>query len=373
MREKQKICVITSPKPKAGIIPVSNIIDILTPLAEELYLLTGNEGLEVLKTHNSLKGCSYSYFPTTSLLSKLYHYITLQLRMSFAILKLIKNVEVWIFFMAEGLFFPMLTLKIFNKNILLCLGACSPQIIDSNNNLPFIYKALKFFELANYSLSNKLILYSSNLIKEWNLEKYKSKILISREHFVDFSRFKLSVNFSQRGDSIGYIGRFSEEKGVINFVESIPLILKQKPHLSIFLMGDGDLKSDVEKRISESGLKEKIKLTGWVSHEDLPKYLNFLKLLVMPSYTEGLPNTMLEAMACGTPVLATKVGAIPDIIEDTRTGFLMENNSPECIANNIIRALEHPDLQKIAKDAGSFVKHEFTYEAAIEKYSSVFR
>ena len=76
-------------------------------------------------------------------------------------------------------------------------------------------------------------------------------------------------------------------------------------------------------------------------------------------------------MACDTPVLATPVGGIPDVIKDGETGFIMENNSPECIAENEIRALEHPELEKIVKNARNLVEEEFTYEAAVERYKKI--
>lgn len=114
-------------------------------------------------------------------------------------------------------------------------------------------------------------------------------------------------------------------------------------------------------------------LISWagISHDDLPRYLNQLRLLVLPSYTEGLPNIMLEAMACGTSVLATPVGAIPDVIIDGKTGFIMENNSPECIAENVIRALNSPALDKIAEEGRRFVEENFTFEQVIERWKEV--
>ena len=80
---------------------------------------------------------------------------------------------------------------------------------------------------------------------------------------------------------------------------------------------------------------------------------------------------MLEAMACGTPVLATPVGAIPDVIIDGKTGFIMENNSPECIAENVIRALNSPDLEQIAEAGRRFVEENYTFERTVENWKEI--
>ena len=69
-------------------------------------------------------------------------------------------------------------------------------------------------------------------------------------------------------------------------------------------------------------------------------------------------------MGCGTSVLATSVGGAPDLIKDGNTGFIMKDNSPECIAKNVRWALEHPNLERIVENARALVEREFTYEAA---------
>ena len=99
--------------------------------------------------------------------------------------------------------------------------------------------------------------------------------------------------------------------------------------------------------------------------------MNELRLLVVPSYTETGPYIAFEAMACGTPVLGTPVGLMADVLRDGENGFIMENNSPECIAKNIIRALNDPNLEQIARNARNLVETEFTFEKAVDRYRGI--
>jgi glycosyltransferase involved in cell wall biosynthesis len=198
-------------------------------------------------------------------------------------------------------------------------------------------------------LSDRIICYSGNFVQEYGLKRYVNKISIAPKHFLDFTKFKIKKEFYKRRNLIGYIGRLSEEKGVINLVNAIPQVLKQYPNLEFLIIGDGQLRGTLQKIIKRNNLHEKVKVLGWIPYESIPDYLNELKLLVLPSYTEGLPNAVLEAMACGTIVLATPVGSIPAVIKDGENGFLMKDNSPKCIADNILRVISKPAFKRNSK------------------------
>lgn len=77
---------------------------------------------------------------------------------------------------------------------------------------------------------------------------------------------------------------------------------------------------------------------------------------------------MKEGMSCGAIIVATPVGGVPDLITDGEAGFVMEDNSPECIARNVIRALEYPRLEEIAQNARKLIEEEYTYQVTVEKF-----
>ena len=80
---------------------------------------------------------------------------------------------------------------------------------------------------------------------------------------------------------------------------------------------------------------------------------------------------LFEAMACGTPVLVTTAGVMPDVVTDGKTGFIIEEHSPQCIAQNVIRALQHPNLGQIARAGRELMEREYTYQAAVARYRQI--
>jgi len=368
--KKPNIGILTFPISKAGTIPLSNLVDIVYSLSNEIYLITGNDGYTFFKEDKRIHTYGIEHKTGRNVFTRILKYIYTQLKISYKLAKITRNVDVWIFFIGgDSLLLPMLTAKLLRKKVVVVLAASSVKtLISANDNL---FKPVEILSKINCTLSNRIILYSGNLIRDLNLEGYKNKISIAHRHFLDFDKFKIKKQLDERDNLVGYIGRLSEEKGTLNFVKAIPEVLKEQSDLEFLIGGDGRLREKIEEYLNRKNLNNKVKLVGWIPHDKLSDYLNELQLLILPSYTEGLPNIMLEAMACGTPVLATPVGGIPDIIKDEETGFIMENNSPECIAKNIIRALNHPDLEQIAQNACTLVEREFTFEKAVERYREI--
>ena len=116
-----------------------------------------------------------------------------------------------------------------------------------------------------------------------------------------------------------------------------------------------------------------MKLLPWAEHRMLPAILNTIRLVVIPSYTEGLPNLLLEAMACGTPAIVSSVGIIPSIIIDDVNGYTLENNRPESIAYTVTKALQKKDMEVIAMKARKTIEDNFAKEVVTKKWEDLLR
>ncbi len=370
MKKPLRVGVFTGPIRRSGVVPVTNIIAILSSLSDDIYLITGDVWAPSSeKIRENLHLYTIKRNTRSGILSGVANHIRIEFQILRKILSLSRHVDLWICFMGDSLTLPILAARLAGKKVIL--------VIASDYAKPFVMQGdilrmpLKALLKINSALSYRIILYSKRHIDEWRLGRYQGKVSIAHEHFLDVDTFKILKKIDDRDKTIGYIGRFSVEKGILNFIEAIPQVLEENDGIGIAICGDGNLLGEIEQFIDKNNSSERIRLSGWLPHEKLPICLNELKLLVLPSHTEGLPNILLEAMACGTPVLATPVGAVPDLVKDEATGFILENNSPEGIAEGVMRALKYPDLDEIITNARKLVEEEYTYVAAVEQYRKI--
>lgn len=370
-KDRPNVGIVTFPIHESGIVPLSNLINILKPLSGHIHLITGNAGYAFFKESNQIHTYGIKHQGGTNTLSRVIKYIWTQLQFFPILIKITRDVDFFIFFFGDDLLIPMLTAKLLGKNVVLMLTG-SP-VESSRARKDNLLKPFDFLVKTNFILSDRIITQSEKQIGEYGLEKHRNKISIASEHFLDFNKFKVEKRLSERDDLVGYIGRLTEEKGILNFVRAIPKVLEMREDVRFLIGGDGHLRGKIKEYLKKRNLNDKVKVVGWIPHKNIPKYLNELKLLVVPSYTEAGPLTAFEAMACGTLVLGSQVGIMSEILRDGKNGFVLENNSPRSIARNVLKILIREDLNKISWNARKTVKKKFTYDSAVKRYEPIFK
>jgi glycosyltransferase involved in cell wall biosynthesis len=170
---------------------------------------------------------------------------------------------------------------------------------------------------------------------------------------------------------VGAAGRLSPEKGFGVLIESARRVLREEPNTGIVLFGDGPLRGSLERQIESAGLTGRFVLAGF--RADLDHYIPWFDVMTLPSFTEGLPNVVLEACAAGVPVVATAVGGTPEVIEDGENGYLTSPGDPDCLASCLLAALESDDARRGMGQRGQQrVREEFTFEAQARLYRRLF-
>lgn len=365
------IGILIFPTQGPNTLQLSNLIKIFKHISPNIYVITGNEGYELFKKDKEINIRGIIHKSRDNFLLRILSYLLTQIKLTYELTLMPKEVDRWVFMGGDTLIIPMLAGKLLNKKIIIMLmGNVRKETKLKNENKLFSYTFNLFYKI-NLNLCDKIDVYSENLVKEWNLADYNEKIVVAQHHSIDFNKFKIMRSVNYRDNKVAFVGRLSEEKGIMNFIKAIKILNKKDKSIKFFIVGNGQLKNKIESFLTDNDLNKFVSLTGWIEHDKLPNYLNKFKLLVLPSYTEGLPSIVLESMACGTPVLANPVGSIEDIIKDNKSGFIMENNSPECIAQNIKKVLNTPNLDEISIMASNMVKNEFNSESLVTKWKSI--
>ena len=359
-----KVCFVCTEKPYPAF---SSTLSILKEIC-------GSENVKELRVKNLFAKIPFIFKPIYALLH--------DLALFFKIISYHKKYGVNAILMFHS-YYPLtcIGLKFSGLKILLYLGGSAFESVyfreASVSNRILAYFNILLQEIC-HRCSVTLIILSEKMSTQLNLQKYANKVrsAIGRINRDFFNEFRVIKGYKKRKNLVGYVGNLAKGKGILNLFEGIRIIVNnfgdEAPHFLI--IGGGELYSYLKNKLDMYKLSKHVLLAGRMPHKALPKYYNEMKLLILPSYTEGIPSVILEAMACGTPVLATPVGAIPDVIKDGETGFLLKSNDPKQIADKIIELLNKPELlEKVSKNAYNHVRENFSYEKILESWRKIIR
>ncbi|MPM31344.1 Glycosyltransferase Gtf1 [bioreactor metagenome] len=229
----------------------------------------------------------------------------------------------------------------------------------------------KFYE-ESCSLIKKYIKFILNKVDinialgaEWKemISKYTNGRIEVLNNSVNTVEENMYNNLSK---NITMLGRLEERKGTFDLLDIADELISHDNNLNIILAGDGDL-SKVREAISKKKYKDNIKLLGWIDKNKRGDVLKDTLIFTLPSYNEGMPMAILEAMSFGIPLVVTNVGGIPSLVEDEENGFLINPGDKKSLKECILKLSEDKDYRlKISNNNYMKINEEFNLQKNIQ-------
>ncbi len=197
---------------------------------------------------------------------------------------------------------------------------------------------------------------------------------------VDFRRLEAETALDLRAafgiaadtPTLALVGRLHEAKGHLDLLPILRRLRDEGIDFHMLFVGEGEMEADIRREIEGLGLQGQVTLTGF--RRDIGAILEQVDILAMPSRWEGLPMTLLEAMAKSRAIVATAVGGIPNVIADGQTGLLVESGNPDALRDALRRLLTDPTLRRELGAAARREAHaNYSAEAVMRRYEDLYR
>jgi glycosyltransferase involved in cell wall biosynthesis len=187
------------------------------------------------------------------------------------------------------------------------------------------------------------------------------------------NHIRKDLNFADEDVVIGTVGRISSEKGLEFLISAMKDVVKVYPRTRVLIVGTGDMEYYRALKAKANGLSlsSNIIFTGF--REDIPEILSCIDIYCLPSLTEGFNRTLLEAMACGLPIVTTSVGGNVEIVQDCLNGLLVPPRNPSALASAIIELLQNKTkAQKMGTEGRRVVEQNFNIQTNVNQIQELY-
>jgi len=184
-------------------------------------------------------------------------------------------------------------------------------------------------------------------------------------------RLLKSIGIPPEASIIGTLGNLYPIKGHVYLIRAARTIIHHRPDTHVIILGRGELKDELSAEAEALGIKDQIHLLGY--RDDTWRWLSTMDVFTLPSLSEGLPLSLLEAMAAGVPPVVTEVGGMPEVVHDGKTGFMVSPREPDALARKILFLLDNPAVATRIGAAGRSQVHElFSLDKMLTKYHNLY-
>lgn len=247
------------------------------------------------------------------------------------------------------------------------------------------YMHVKLHQRVMYEYAMKLVYKivavsleaKNSLIEKRNINESKIEVI---HYGVDVDKYIKQDNHAKKKEIliennypiIGIVSRLDPVKGHSYLLDAMVGVIKKYPMAKCLIVGDGSCKKELEQKAHNLGLSKNILFLGF--RNDIKELLSTLDVFVLPSITEGLPNAVLEAMACDIPVVATSVGGIPEVITNKKNGILVQPKNPVPLEKAIIEVLSDDKLRKnLINNSKEIIHSTFSLEKQIQDFHKLYQ
>jgi glycosyltransferase involved in cell wall biosynthesis len=187
---------------------------------------------------------------------------------------------------------------------------------------------------------------------------------------VDINTFRMG-SFENNCLNVVFIGKLEYKKGIDLLISVMNHTLSEYDNLVFTIVGKGSLESKIEAVAKK--YPKRIKILGQIPHSFIPNILSSATILLMPSYSEGLPTVCLEALASGIPVVASNIGGIPEIIINGKTGYLFPPGNEKICIDNVLKLLENKPLRKrMRQTCRQLIENFYSWEIVVKKLEKIY-
>lgn len=202
-----------------------------------------------------------------------------------------------------------------------------------------------------------------NLLKE----KSRSKIVVIPNGIDYDDNNRILTEIKLHHPNVLFVGLLQDVKGIDILIRAVPLIMRSIPNIYVYIAGSGPCENDLKILAGELGVEDNVKFLGFVPKAKKYSYFKSADICIVPSRYESFGIVLLEAMSCGKAVVASRIGGIPEVVEDGRTGILFEPGNVNELANNIVGILKDNDLRQRMGKLGQEKAKKFGWDAIAEE------